>query len=511
MKIKVTTTTSEVYWNYWITLTGLLLLLLLSAGQVRADVSLIVQGALGVSGEATGAGHASIYLSNVCAETPVRLRPCQPGEMGVVLAPYPDLGTTGGYEWIAIPIFHFLHGVDDPKLVPLYLNGEIRTLLRDSYRRKYLNQLVPDMPDRLMPQGRWQELVGALYNREIYLFTFRTTREQDARVIDLINQRSAKMQFNILYDNCADFARRIINWYFPGATHRDPLNDFTMTTPKAIARSMARYGWSHPECQFEVSRFLQYPGPIRRSQQIRNFSEHAFKSVKYLVPQLVFEPVLVPVFAVSYYVFGRFDPWREFIRSTGIAQTGNTGKAGKTGNDQPAAADHYGQPTTIIGERKDWQTYRKNFDAIRQRAIVDGLFADQKEIDTFFKDLELQSEPAIDQNGHVILTVRDHGTLRQLGLTRSTIVDQRSDSALAVRLMIATIDYQLKSSPRRRQTLTSFEQDWTLMLHLIEKESAARNQGVELAAARRRGRFLEAPERLSFKRRFQKVFIMLTH
>jgi hypothetical protein len=77
--------------------------------------------------------------------------------------------------------------------------------------------------------------------------------------------------------------------------------------------------------------------------------------------------------------------------------------------------------------------------------------------------------------------------------------------------MIATIDYQLKSSPRRRQTLTSFEQDWTLMLHLIEKESAARNQGVELAAARRRGRFLEAPERLSFKRRFQKVFIMLTH
>jgi hypothetical protein len=50
-----------------------------------------------------------------------------------------------------------------------------------------LNQLVPDMPDRLMPQGRWQELVGALYNREIYLFTFRTTREQDARVIDLIN------------------------------------------------------------------------------------------------------------------------------------------------------------------------------------------------------------------------------------------------------------------------------------------------------------------------------------
>lgn len=521
MKIKVTTstttttTTSKVYWNYWITLTGLLLLLLLSAARVRADVSLIVQGALGVSGEATGAGHASIYLSNVCAETPVRLRPCRPGEMGIVLAPYPDLGTTGGYEWIAIPVLHFLHGVDDPKLVPLYVNGEIRTLLRDSYRQKYLKQLVPDVPDRLMPQGRWQEIVGALYNREIYLFTFRTTPEQDARVIDLINERSAKMQFNILYDNCADFARRIINWYFPGATHRDPLNDFTMTTPKAVARSMAIDAKSHPEYQFRVARYLQYPGPIRRSQQVRNFSEQAFKSVKYLLPQIVFEPILVPIFATAYYAFGRFDPWSEYVRAA------TTLNVPLSFGDEPDFVDHGDAarnplPATvadttarvrIFGDKSTWQAWQKEFFAIRQRAIHDGLFADQHEIDTFFKDLELQSEPAIDQNGHIILKVRDHGVLRQLGLTRGSIIDQRSDPGLAARLLIAMIDRQLKSKPRNRQTIPSFEEDWTLMLRLIERESATRIP----TASRKTDRFLEIPEKVSFKRRIQRIFILLTH
>ena len=512
MKTRVTTT-SKVYWNNWMYLTGLLLLL--SAAQVRADVSLIVQGALGVSGEATGAGHASIYISNVCAETPVRLRPCRPGEMGIVLAPYPDLGTTGGYEWIAIPLLHFLHGVDDPKLVPLYVNGEIRTLLRDSYRQKYLKQLVPDVPDRLMPQGRWQEIVGALYNREIYLFTLRTTPEQDARVIDLINERSAKMQFNILYDNCADFARRIINWYFPGATHRDPLNDFTMTTPKAVARSMAIYANSHPECQFRVTRHLQYPGPIRRSQQVRNFSEHAFKSVKYLLPQIVFEPILVPIFATAYYAFGRFDPWREYVRSaTRFNDTQSFGNetdyadhGDAVRNPHPATAADTTARMRIFGDKSTWQAWQKEFFAIRQRAIHDGLFADQHEIDTFFKDLELQSEPTIDQHGHIILNVRDHGVSRQLGLTRGSIIDQRSDPGLAARLLIAMIDRQLKLKPRSRQTLPSFEEDWTLMLRLIERESATRIQ----ADSHKTDRFLEIPEKVSFKRRIQRIFILLTH
>src|SRR5690242_11754339 len=75
-----------------------------------ADVSLMVEEAVGGSGEFTGSGHAALYFSNICAETPVQLRLCRAGEEGVVISAYPQYGTVTPYKWIAVPLTAFLLG-----------------------------------------------------------------------------------------------------------------------------------------------------------------------------------------------------------------------------------------------------------------------------------------------------------------------------------------------------------------------------------------------------------------
>jgi len=110
--------------------------------------------------------------------------------------------------------------------------------------------------------------------------------------------------------NCADFTRRVINTYFPGATGPDYINDFGITSPKAIARSFTRYAKRHPEARFRVLHFAQIPGTIKRSSVARTGTEQLFRSKKLLVPMLIFADHVLPFVAASYIFTGRFNPQR---------------------------------------------------------------------------------------------------------------------------------------------------------------------------------------------------------
>lgn len=97
-----------------------LLFFALSPTLARADVSLLLHEALvGASGEAGSAGHISIYLSNICADSPIKLRLCRPGEQGVVITTYPNFGADRPYEWMATPLLPFLYGVEEERNIPL--------------------------------------------------------------------------------------------------------------------------------------------------------------------------------------------------------------------------------------------------------------------------------------------------------------------------------------------------------------------------------------------------------
>jgi hypothetical protein len=69
-------------------------------------------------------------------------------------------------------------------------------------------------------QGDWIQLIGPSYDRTIYAFEVKTTAEQDEDFIRDFNSRRNQTDFHILFHNCADFARQVINFYYPKAIHR---------------------------------------------------------------------------------------------------------------------------------------------------------------------------------------------------------------------------------------------------------------------------------------------------
>ena len=157
----------------------------------------------GYDAKFAGTGHAAVYLSGVCATSPVVLRPCLAGETGVVISRYLGIG---GYDWIAIPLVPYLYAVEKPDDIPLFADRRIVSLLRDRYRRNHLESLVPDLPDGGTPDGNWYELTGASYLRTFYMFEIETTRSRIPNLIRTLNERPNKQHWNLIKANCADFS-----------------------------------------------------------------------------------------------------------------------------------------------------------------------------------------------------------------------------------------------------------------------------------------------------------------
>src|SRR6266446_3252675 len=104
-----------------------------------SSATLLLEEPYGRLGFFTATGHSAVYLSGVCADSPLVLRRCLPGESGIVLSRYDGVG---GYDWIAIPLIPYLYAVDRPEDVPLFADAKMAGFLRDRYRRKYLEDVA---------------------------------------------------------------------------------------------------------------------------------------------------------------------------------------------------------------------------------------------------------------------------------------------------------------------------------------------------------------------------------
>jgi len=277
-----------------------------SAG--RASVALLLEEPFGTFGGMNPTGHASIYLSRVCAASPVSLRRCNPGELGVVISRYHRIG---GYDWLAIPLIPYLYAVDRADQVPDRVNEQQVASLRDQYRRQNLEQIAPDGPGGTVPKGDWIQLVGAAYDRTIYSFEIATTRQQDDRLIQTLNDRRNKSHFNLLFHNCADFSRQVIDSDYPRAIHRSLLADVGITTPKQAAKCMLHYAKKHPDLQFSCFALGQVAGTVPRSAMVRGVLESLVKSKRYLLPLTplaVVQPYLGGGLAFAWVESGHFNP-----------------------------------------------------------------------------------------------------------------------------------------------------------------------------------------------------------
>jgi len=269
---------------------ALVALLFVSVGMAHASVTLFLEEPYGTFGGMNPTGHAAIYLSRVCAASPVSLRRCHEGEQGVVISRYHRIS---GHDWIAIPLLPYLYAVDRPDQVPLSVSAEDVAVLRDAYRRANLEEVAPDADSGNTPQGDWIQLVGSVYDRTIYAFGIETTEQQDDDFIQTFNSRINETHFNLLFHNCADFVRQAVDFYYPHAIHRSFIADAGIMTPKQAAKSLVGYSKRHSDLQFSSFVIPQVPGTIPRSTAVRGVLESLVKSKRYALP-LVSLAVLHP-------------------------------------------------------------------------------------------------------------------------------------------------------------------------------------------------------------------------
>src|SRR5579872_1202827 len=344
----------------------------------HAQATLLLEEPYSYDGTFAGTGHAAVYLSRVCAETPTLLRRCGPGEAGVVISRYHHLE---GRDWVAVPLLPYLYAVDKPGEVPLYADSKLVTFLR----HQYLAKIDVSGPDAY-------QVVGSAYDRTTYGFRIETTPEQDDELIRRLNTETNRESYALLTRNCADFAKQIINFYYPHAVHRSIIADLAVMTPKQAAKSLAHSAKHHPQMQLTTFLIPQVPG-LKRSKPVHGVLESLVLAKKYVTPVLLFHPFLVAGVEAAYWTGWRFDPAK-----------------GALIFDPETAGSSLDRPLTT-GERR---TYEKSM-AARRRDSELGLLPS-------WPKLEAKAEPELDALGKPFLRVKDADRSIEVGVCRGNIL-----------------------------------------------------------------------------------------
>ena len=411
----------------------------------HASATLFLEEPYGKLGFFTATGHAAVYLSGVCAETPVKLRPCAAGETGIVISRYDGVG---GYDWVAIPLIPYLYAVDRPENVPLFADTKTTLFLRDQYRRKYLGEIAPDGKDGEIPKGNWYELVGSSYDRTIYGFEIETTAEQDAALIRKLNSSPNESHFHLTYRNCADFAKDILNFYVPKSFHRSIVADLGMTTPKQMAKMMSKYAARHPQLQVSKIVIAQVPGTMPRSTAVHGVVESFVKAKKYIVPSVVANPIFAGCVAAVYVGTG-----------TGHFDPGRGAKVFVAGRDPEAPLD-----------REDLRAYREQLKHLLAGTYTDKAHGNAERV---WGKLQAKSKISIDEDGQPVLHMRPDDIPAEVGLAAGNVLQSDAPPNLVRQLLEARLQAELSRRASHGISETEVARDWALLQKTIA-ESAPR-------------------------------------
>ena len=456
---------------------GLVLVLAcLTGSKAYGDVGVVLNESLDTSvARITGSGHSAVYFSRICAASPIKLRLCLPGEQGSVMSNYTTLGEDQPFEWNVVPLSVYLYGVENPRYRPIVGSQKIKRVLEERYRENYLAEYCASESCQSSNKAEWREMVGATMVRSMYVFVVATTVEQDRALVEQFNSLPNENHFNGMTRNCADFTRRVINTYFPNATGPDYINDFGMTSPKAIARSFTRYAKRHPEADFRVLHFAQVPGTIKRSSECRAGTEQLVRSKKLLVPMLIFADHVLPFLAASYILTGRFNPQRELEKHPTIEATEaeyqlkQARAANNPARVEKLEAEKDQQRAQVVGTAEEWKQYRATFasmvteSAAEQGASGSGPLNVSGSLKKFFRRLDEAGTPVADRNGALWMEFSDGDESSRIGLSANNVFSPGTDSDLAYQLVLARVGHVLNSPKHSRESMVEFKKDWHML------------------------------------------------
>ncbi len=429
------------------------------ASYACASATLLVEEPYGNMALFTATGHAAVYLSDVCADSPVILRVCLPGETGIVLSRYDGVA---GYDWIAIPLIPYLYAVERPEDVPLFADAKLVTFLRDRYRRKYLETLAPDSPNGGAPGGNWYELVGSSYDRTILGFEIETTAAQDAALIQKLNTSPNRSHFHLASNNCADFAKDVLNFYYPHSLHRSVVADLGITTPKQIAKRLLKFSERHSDLYFSTIVYGQVPGSMPRSTAVHGVVESFLKSKKYIVPSAIASPIFAGCVA-TVYVFtgaGHFNP------------TANAPLFSANGPELPLSREN-----------------RRAYQIELQRLLAETHpETSGKHLEKAWGRMQSRAKADLDEDGGPILQMHVGQQLVSVGVSASNLFSTDAPPQLVEQLLEARLQMELNRKTQPHVSESEIARDWTRLQETMianekaAREKTARESGVPLTA-----------------------------
>jgi hypothetical protein len=412
----------------------LLVLVSVSACLAGASATLLVEEPYGTMGFFTATGHAAVYLSGVCAETPIVLRKCAPGELGAVISRYDGVH---GYDWLAVPLIPYLYAVERPEDVPLFADPKMVSFLRDQYRRKNLEEIAPDGNNGATPGGNWYELVGSAYDRAAYGFEIETSEAQDEAFIKAYNAAPNRSHFHLSYRNCADFAKDVVNFYYPRTLHRSIVADIGISTPKQMAKTLIKFSGKHSQLQF--SRFVipQIPGSAGRSTPVYGVVESFLKSKKYIVPTVAVNPILAGCVLAVYEGTGagRFNPARQALVFNP-----------ERGLESPMGAED-----------------RRSYQSELNRVVADPASeAGGARVEKFSRVLR-SGVPGFDDHGRPTLRVQVGEEVLTAGVAGSNLSAKGDAGQFIQQLLEARLQAELKRGGTPKVSESDIAHDWSLL------------------------------------------------
>ena len=426
----------------WIKLGALVFFALTSfAGRAHANVTVLLEEPYSYDGAFAGTGHTALYFDHVCAETPTRLRRCQPGERGTVISRYARIA---GYDWLAIPLVPYLYAVDSPADVPLYADLKLEAFLRDQYRRAHLEDLAPDGPGGETPKGDWYELVGSSYDRTNYGFEIETTPEQDDALIAWLNTQPNHADYDFVTRNCADFVRTVLNFYYPKSESRGNIADLFVSTPKHAAKSLVRYSKRHRDLEFTEFVIPQVPGTVRRSKPVRGVVESLVRAKKYAAVLAAFHPFVAGGVITVDLVGDRFNP----AKNAPVFSLDGEPEAAPTNAERIA--------------------YLKEL----QRVAVVNSEADASAGGISWRKWVAKSEPEMGAEGQAGFEERDGDEVVELGVTRRDLPSENAPWELQRGLIVARLKQTLARSRAPRISSGELQKDWELLEKIDDAEHA---------------------------------------
>ncbi len=268
----------------------------------HAQAALLMEQPYGFFGALNPTGHDAVYFERICADTPIKLRRCAPGEAGAVFTRYQGIA---GYDWVAIPLIPYLYSVENPSIVPAHADRKTVVALREAYHDAHLRSLGQDLPEGSTFQRGWNQLVGVAYERRMRAFQFATTPEQDDALIARMNGGENHSRYSLVFWNCADFSSAILNLYFPRTFRRRIFPDAGITTPMQVTYQLVRYARHHPETQLTVFEIPQVPGYRGRSRANRSIAQSLVAS-GYVVPLAFLSPFIAAGVIADSLLWGRY-------------------------------------------------------------------------------------------------------------------------------------------------------------------------------------------------------------